>query len=119
MKRAFTRESAREGVWRAVVAPVDDLALQWRGVRQASRRRDFKKVLVVPDADAFVNIFLLVVEPNAAGAVVEHIRRTGQQRVASLQGFRRMAALISDDETHIVVISEWNARHDWARAQWD
>ena len=69
--------------------------------------------------ETFVHIWLATVEPQTSDEALEHFRELAQEAPLRVQGLKGVGVLLSDDRTRIVAISEWGARDDWGRAQWD
>jgi heme-degrading monooxygenase HmoA len=67
----------------------------------------------------FVHLVHLVVEEGRVDEVVEDVRKTSVAALSRINGFQSLAVLVSDDRTHIVALSKWERRKDWARAEWD
>jgi heme-degrading monooxygenase HmoA len=68
---------------------------------------------------AFVYLLHLVVEESRVDEVVEDVCKTSLPVLSRINGFRSLAVLVSDDRSHIVALSKWERRKDWARAEWD
>jgi len=68
----------------------------------------------------FVHVIFFSLEPSATGELVAGIRSTLEAiEVAKTAGHLGSAILVSDDEAHVAIVSEWNDRDTWARAEWD
>ncbi len=69
-------------------------------------------------AETFVHIWIATVEPQMVDEVLKQFREMAEQAPSRLHGFNGSSILLSDDRTRIVSISDWEAPHDWGRAQW-
>jgi hypothetical protein len=65
----------------------------------------------------YVHSYVLSVDPNVAGDLVQRIRTVLDG--LELEGLLLLSVLVSDDKTHVAIISEWKNQHDWGRALWN
>ena len=70
-------------------------------------------------SETFVHVWLVTVEPETTGEIVERIRETATQARPVLHGLKSASILVSEDRTRVALITEWEGAHDWGRAQWD
>jgi hypothetical protein len=69
--------------------------------------------------EAFVHLVHLVVGEGRVDELVADVRQASLTALSSISGFKDLAVLVSDDRLHIVIVSEWERRKDWARAVWE
>jgi hypothetical protein len=67
----------------------------------------------------FVHLVHLVVGEGRFDELVEDVRETSLRALSAISGFKNLAVLVSNDRLHIVVLSTWERRNDWARALWE
>lgn len=69
---------------------------------------------------AFVHVIRFSLEPAVSRALVARIRSTLEAiAVAKTPRLLGSAILVSEDESRVLLVSEWNDRNAWAHAQWD
>ena len=69
---------------------------------------------------AFVHVIFFRLDPPASRDLVARIQSTLETiEAANTPRLLGSAILVSDDEARVAVVSEWNDRETWARAQWD
>jgi hypothetical protein len=68
----------------------------------------------------FVHVIFFRLKPAATRDLVARIRSTVEAlEVAKTPRLLGSAILVSDDESRVALVSEWNDRNSWAQAQWD
>lgn len=70
------------------------------------------------DSGTFIHELLLMTESTQADRIVEAVRGPAET-VKQMHGFVSLSVLASADDSQVLVLSEWQSRDDWSRAQWD
>ena len=68
---------------------------------------------------SFVHVLEFTVAAAATRDLVARVRATMESIELANQRFRGSAILVSDDETKVAIVSEWDDRAAWGEAEWE
>lgn len=66
-----------------------------------------------------VSVVTFNVTPQNIEAVTRHARKLLEDTAPAVRGFIEGVLLTTEDETQIVLLTHWESRDDWARAEWN
>jgi quinol monooxygenase YgiN len=67
----------------------------------------------------FVSVSLFTVAPERLSALEDAARATMEQQVHQLAGFREGIVMTDEDQTQVLIVTQWDSKDAWVRAEWE
>jgi heme-degrading monooxygenase HmoA len=67
----------------------------------------------------FVAVSIYTVAPERLSAVADAARSTMERDVHRLAGFREGIAMADEDQTQVLIVTQWDSKDAWVRAEWE
>jgi hypothetical protein len=80
---------------------------------------DERRRNMIDDAARFVSVSSFTLGSSDVAAMSQDLQRAVQQQVRTMKGFIGCIVMVNDEKPLLMVVSLWESRDDWSRAQYD
>jgi hypothetical protein len=67
----------------------------------------------------FVAVSLFTVVPEKLSALEDAACTTMERQVHQLAGFREGIVMTDEDQTEVLIVTQWDSKDAWVRAEWE
>jgi hypothetical protein len=67
----------------------------------------------------FVSVLLFRIEPEDLPGFAREATLSLERKAPLHQGFVEGIIMMNEQKTEVLIVSQWESRHDWSAAQWD
>jgi hypothetical protein len=67
----------------------------------------------------FVSVLIFTIEPDDLPAFAREASLAVQRQAPMHQGFVECIVMANEPKTEVLIVTQWESRHDWSVAQWD
>lgn len=67
----------------------------------------------------FVAVSVFTVAGQKLAGLIDTAQKSMQREVASLEGFREGVVMTDEDQSQVLVVTQWDSKNAWIRAEWE